>query len=98
MGKSDKPAACAIEHRRGAIDTDQADARPYERYGNAARPAAKFEDGATGLHRYPAPERHVAPAERPCVLPVVERRVVVPTFPALSLHHRDDVNRSTFFV
>src|SRR5207249_1004980 len=76
----------AIEHRRGAIETDQIDARPDERQRNPARPAPELEDRAVGLECNAAPERHVAPPKRPRVLPVVERRVVVPAFPAFFIN------------
>ena len=71
-----------------------------ERQRNAPGAAAKLEHRAVGVERDAAPERHVAPAERPRVLPVVERRVVVPAFPAFAARalprtrvHHDDCAR-----
>ena len=84
FGELGQSAARAIEHRRGAIDADQTDAGPCERQRDPSRAASELEHRAVGLERDAAPERHVAPAERPRVLPVVERRVVVPAFPAFS--------------
>src|SRR5207247_11100689 len=52
-----------------------------ERQRTPARPAPELEDRAVGLECNAAPERHVAPPKRPRVLPVVERRVVVPALP-----------------
>src|SRR5205814_3932430 len=80
--QSGQPAARAFEHRRRAIDTNQTHARPYERQKNPARSASKLEDRSVGLEGDAAPERHVATPKRPRVLPVVERRVVVPALPA----------------
>ena len=50
--------------------------RPVPQPSSSTAPSAPERDAT--------PERHVAPAERPRVLPVVERRVLVPAFPALA--------------
>src|SRR6185503_19385934 len=66
------------------IDAHDRDAGATERNRDAPGAAAKFEDRSVGLQCKVAPEGNVAPAERSRVLPVVERRVVVPAFVAFS--------------
>ena len=75
----DAPAR-ARQHRRRPIDADERHAGAAERQRDAAGAAAELEHRPAGLQRQVAPERHVAPAERARVLPVVERRVLVPAF------------------
>ena len=60
-----------------------------ERHGHPAGAAAQFQHRAAHRAGHPQPERHVATAERAGVLPVVERRVVVPAVPAFSCGARD---------
>ena len=82
----------AGEHRFGSIDADKGDARLRQRNGDAAGAASELEDGAVLLQRKRAPERHVTPAERPRVLPIVEGRVVVPAF--VSFNHQSETASS----
>src|SRR5688500_12497330 len=77
-------AAGLGEHRRRAIDPDETDARTADRNRDAAGAAAKLQHRAGGTRGKVPPEGHVAAAERSCVLPVVERRVVVPAFVAFT--------------
>ena len=70
------------QHCIRSIDANDVRASASEWKRNATRAAAKFQHAPTGIHREIAPERHVATAECSRVLPVVERRVVVPAFPA----------------
>src|SRR5262249_6107108 len=74
----------AIEHGSRSIDADQRHASTSQRERDATCPASKLEDAAARIQRDVAPERHVAAAERPCILPVVEGRVVVPAFPTIT--------------
>ena len=76
-------ARCSIGAER-SMPTSGTPARPS---GRAMRPVPQpeLQHRAAGLQRQVAPERHVTPAERPRVLPVVERRVVVPAFVAFGL-------------
>ena len=48
-------------------------------------PATQFEHRSPGSPRDAAPERHVPSAERPCVFPVVERRVRIPATSTFAL-------------
>jgi hypothetical protein len=73
----------AGEHGSGASDSDEPHARAPEGQRDAARAASELQHPAAGVERQVPPERDVAAAERARVLPVVERRVVVPAFPAL---------------
>src|SRR6185295_7576991 len=73
------------QHLLGAIDTDEPNPGAAKRQGNTARAAAQLEDGSTRLQREVPPEGHVATAQRTRVLPVIERRVVVP--PLVALHY-----------
>ena len=72
------------EHRGGSIDADQPLGHPC-RPGWRSRPVPhpSSSTGFADAPRQPLPERHVAPPHRLGVLPVVERRVGVPAFPAL---------------
>src|SRR5690349_1025802 len=79
--------AKTVEHRRRSIDADEIDAGPRQRQRDAAGSAAKLEDRPFCGQRDSAPERYVAPPQRARVLPVVERRVLVPAFPALPGAH-----------
>src|ERR1051325_3439592 len=81
------PRTCARQHRLGSIDADQRDARATKRQRNASRPASELEHRTAGVNRQIAPEGHVTPAERARVLPVVERRVLVPAFVSFSHRH-----------
>ena len=77
----------ACEHRLRSIDADDGHAGAGERQRDPAGAAAELE------HRPLAPGARSAArtarraAERPRVLPVVERRVLVPAVPALTLCH-----------
>jgi hypothetical protein len=82
------PCVCAREHRRRSIDADEIDAGFGERQADATGTATELEDRSAHVHREIAPERHVASAEGSRVLPVVERRVLIPAFEPL--RHRDD--------
>ena len=77
--------ASACEHRRGPIDADQVSARAPERQGDAAGATSELESWAPRVQGKLTPERNVAPAERTGILPVIERRVVIPSFPALRM-------------
>src|SRR5687767_9461707 len=70
------------QHRRRAIYPYEMDARPAERDGDATGAASELQHGTAGLGCEVPPERHVTPAERARVLPVVERRVLVPALVA----------------
>ena len=59
-------------------------ARAAARSGPVPQP--ELEHRSAGRRGQPLPERDVAPLDRLRVLPVVERRVVVPAFPALTGH------------
>ena len=74
------------EHGTRAIDPHQRHAGPAERQRDAARAASELQHRTAGLLRQRAPERDIAPPERPRVLPVVERRIVVPAFPTFHRH------------
>ena len=74
----------ARQHRHGSIDADERGRRSWRRAGNAAGAAAQFEHRSAGRRGQPLPEPDVAPLDRLRVLPVVERRVLVPAFPALT--------------
>ena len=63
------------------MPTSGTPARP-ERQRDATRPATELQNTAAAVQREIPPEGHVALAERPRILPVVERRVVVPAFVA----------------
>ena len=73
-----------VEHRRRAIDADDRHAGARHRHSTrpVPQPSSRTRPSAPG--RQAAPERDVAAAERARVLPVVERRVLVPALPALS--------------
>ena len=71
------------EHRRRPIDPDDMNAGARDGKRDAPGAAAEFEDGAARPRGQARPERHVAPADRARVLPVVERRVLVPARPSL---------------
>ncbi len=73
-----------VQHRRRSVDTDDAPAVAGDGHQDAAGAAAQFEHPALGARREAAPERDVAAADGAGVLPVVERRVLVPAVPALS--------------
>ena len=86
-----RPASARVEHFGRTIDADERNAGLDERHRDAPGAAAELEHRALGVERDAAPERHVATAERSRVLPVVERRVLVPALPALArglLRHR----------
>ncbi len=78
------PLAGTGEHRLRSINAHDRDAGATERDRDAPGAAPEFEDRSIGLQGKVAPEGNVAPAERSRVLPVVERRVVVPAFVAFS--------------
>ena len=61
-----------------SIDADERYARSPQRQRDATRSATKLEDGTAAVKRNVSPEGHVALAECARILPVVERRVVVP--------------------
>ena len=63
---------------------------PARASGSETRPVPQpsSRTGPSRSQRDAAPERHVAAAERPRVLPVVERRVLVPALPAFASHVR----------
>ncbi len=67
---------------RRSVDADDRYAGPCHRYGDAAGAAAELEDRALLRRRQTLPERDVPAGDRLRVLPVVERRVAVPAFPA----------------
>ena len=69
----------AREHRRGSVDADER--TPARASGSEMRPVPQpsSSTGPRACSGDVAPERHVAPAERPGVLPVVERRVRRPS-------------------
>src|SRR5882762_5692422 len=74
------PLAGTAEHRLRSIDAHDRDPGPAERNRDAPRSAPKFENRSAGLQGQVAPEGNVASAHRSRVLPIVERRVVVPAF------------------
>ena len=76
----------AFEHFSGAIDPDQGHARAGKRERHTTGPTTQFEDVPPGSERESRPERDIAASERLRVLPVVERCVVVPAFPAFPAH------------
>ena len=76
------PLAGECEHRCRTIDADEIDAGARERQGDAARTAAELQHRTAGVQGQVPPERHITPAECLRILPVVERRVVVPAFVA----------------
>ena len=83
------PASAPIDRcRRVARRRARAAARSVRCRIRARAPAR----ATSGDH--PLPERHVAAAERPRVLPVVEGRVLVPALPALAFRHRRVILRS----
>src|SRR5258705_13666365 len=67
------------EHGLRSIDAYDRHTGPAERNRDAPGSAAKFEDLSARTQGKVAPEGNVAPAHRSRVLPIVERRVVVPT-------------------
>jgi hypothetical protein len=70
------------QHRCRPIDANQRNAGAREREGDPAGAAAKLQDRTAGIQREIPPERYVAAAKGLRILPVVERRVVVPAFVA----------------
>src|SRR5438128_4014220 len=74
------PLPRARQHRLRSIDANKRDAGTAERNRDAPGAAAKLQDRTRGVPRKVAPEGHVAPPERTRVLPIVERRVFIPTF------------------
>ena len=80
------PGKC--QHRRRSIDADQRNTGARERKGDPAGAAAQLQHGAAGIQGEIPPERHVAAAQGLRILPVVERRVVVPAFVAFHVASR----------
>ena len=74
----------AREHGRRTIDADDPGTRARHGDSDPARAAPELEHAALLRGREPLPERDVAPRDRLRVLPVVERRVVVPPLPSFS--------------
>ena len=72
------------EHRVGPIDANNRHACTRKRNRNTSGAATELEHRPVRLERKRSPERNIAPSERACVLPVVERRIVVPAFIAFS--------------
>ena len=70
------------QHRRRAIDANERDTSPGQGKRDAAGAATELEDGPAGVQGEIPPERHIAPAQRLRILPVIERGVVVPAFEA----------------
>ena len=73
----------AREHGFGSIDADNLRACAGERQRDPAGAAPELENRSVRVQCELTPERHVAPPKRARVLPVVERRILVPTFPSL---------------
>ena len=71
-------------HRARAIEPHDRDAGPRHRDGEPPGPAPQLEDRPPLAAGEVLPEAHVLPPHRPGVLPVVERRVVVPAVPAFA--------------
>src|ERR1700736_990474 len=80
-----RPANGAAEHRRRPVDADEGRPGPRERQRETARSASKLEHQTASATGEVAPEGHVAPTLRSRVLPVVERRVLVPSLPTLGV-------------
>src|SRR5439155_6669061 len=76
--------SCTREHGRRPIDTDETNARTCEGQRHAAGSTTELEHASICRRGQTPPERHIAAAERPRILPVVERRVFVPAFPTVS--------------
>jgi hypothetical protein len=72
------------QHGIRAIDTDQPDSGTRERERYPAGAASELQHRSSGLPGKVTPECHVAAAECPCVLPVVERRILVPPLEPLT--------------
>ena len=70
------------QHCGRPVDANDGDAIAGERKGDAAGSGSQFEHPAGIGHRKPPPETDVTSANGLCILPVVERRVLVPPFPA----------------
>ena len=83
------------EHRRGPIDAGDRQTRAGQRHSRRPVPQPSSSTGAPSRAARPPPERDVPPAERARVLPVVERRVVVPAFGTVSSYDRYDWYVST---
>ena len=75
------PASIAL----GSIDADERDTRLRKRNRDASGPASELEDGTLLLQSERSREGHVAAAERACVLPVIERRVLLPASMAFAI-------------
>ena len=75
--------AGAGQHGRRSIHANDVDASLHQRFGDAAGATAQFQHTAISFSRQIDPERDVASAERARVLPIVERRVLIPAEPAL---------------
>src|SRR5688572_16759872 len=73
--------ASAGEHRRRPVDADDPGAFPGYRDGDAARAAPELQHAAVLRRGEPLPEGDIPPRHRLRILPVVERRVVVPPRP-----------------
>src|SRR5688572_16741608 len=71
------------EHRRRAIDPDETEPGPANGDRYTPGTAAKLENRPGRARREVPPERHIATTKSPGILPVVERRVVVPAFVTL---------------
>ena len=87
------PADCSRQHRRRPIDPDKRDTSTREWQRNATGSAPELEDEAFGPQSNAPPEWDVATTERLSVLPVVERSVLVPTFPAFAGSHSSKVQK-----
>ena len=83
-GESPEEAEASVERAR---ETRALFLR-FQRQRDPAGAAAQLEDRAVGSGGDAAPERYVASAERLSVLPVIERRVLVPALPAFTFHCR----------
>ncbi len=73
------------QHALRSIDAHERHARLAQRQRDPAGAASQFENRTAGLQREIPPEGHIAPSQRARVLPVIERRVVVPPF--VTLHY-----------
>jgi hypothetical protein len=72
-----------IEHGRRPVDADQIHTGFRDGNGDSPRAAPELEDPAILRGRQTLPECDVTPRDGPRVLPVVERRVLVPAAPPL---------------
>jgi hypothetical protein len=79
----------ALQHCRRPVDADEMNAGIRERPGYPAGAAPELEHLATSTLRKTRPERDVPAPERPRVLPVVKRCVLVPPEPAFAGHATD---------